>query len=211
MIHPSNRHGRRIALAMLTALSAPVLLAPLPALATSPAETADRVAYVLMSPGGSSSTMSGSTDDIRRAQSLRRGQEGLLYVRQGAAAYVIRDAAALREAQAIFEPQRILGAKQGELGSRQADLGRRQAELGAEQARLGLRQANARAREAGELGRQQNELGRRQGLLGQQQAVLGREQGALGQEQGRLARAADAKIRALIADAIRRGIAQRVD
>lgn len=213
MIQPiAHRSARRVALAMLAAFAAPMVVgASSAAAALSPAEAVDRVAYVLMSPGSSTTTMSGSTEDISRARSLRRGEEGLLYVRQGAAAYVIRDAAAIRQAEAIFAPQRELGAKQAELGSRQAELGRRQGALGAEQARLGLRQASARPAQANELGRQQNELGRRQGLLGQEQAVLGRQQGVLGQEQGRLARAADEKIRALIADAIRRGVAQRVN
>lgn len=207
-----TRHmGRRIAFALLTVFSAPVFFAHSAAAVSSPAEPEDRLAYVLFSAGSSSTSMSGSTDDMRRAQALRTGKEGLLYVRQGGAAYLIRDAATLRRAEAIFEPQRVLGAKQGELGSRQAALGGRQAQLGVEQARLGRLQADARPSRAGELGRQQHELGRRQNALGQEQAVLGRQQNALGQEQSRLARAPDESLRALIADAIRRGAAQRVN
>jgi hypothetical protein len=212
MIEPiARRKARRLALTMLTALAAPLLLSFDTAAVASPTEAADRLAYVLFSTGSGSSTMSGSMDDMRRARSLRSGDEGLLYVRTAAGAYVIRDATTLRQAEAIFAPQQALGARQAELGTRQATLGQRQAQLGAEQGRLGRLQADARPSRAGELGRQQNELGRQQGVLGQQQGELGKQQGALGREQGRLARVADERIRTLIADAIQRGAAQRVD
>jgi hypothetical protein len=194
---------RRTALAGLAALSA---------LALSPAATAaDHGSYVLFSPGSDSISMSGSGDDLGRARALRVGNEALLYVRQGGAAYVIRDPATLRQARALFEPQEALGAQQAALGSRQAELGSRQAALGAEQARLGARQANATPSEQAELGRQQGELGERQGEIGQQQNALGEQQNALGREQNRLARIADDRLEALVADALRRGLAQRVD
>lgn len=141
--------------------------------------------------------MSGTMEDLSRAQSLRAGSEALLYVRQGGAAYVVRDPATLRRAEAIFEPQQKLGARQGALGKRQAALGR-------DQARLGRRQAEAGQVHTAELGRQQAELGR-------QQAALGREQAELGREQARLGREAESKLRAMIAEAIRSGAAQRVD
>ena len=63
----------------------------------------------------------------------------------------------------------------------------------------------------GELGQRQGELGRRQGELGAQQGELGRQQGELGREQARLAQIAQEKLQVLVAEAIRRGLAQRVD
>ena len=203
---PLARHRRRVALAGLAALSA----AAMP-LATPAAKAASSPSYVLFEPGSESVSMSGSTDDIRRARALRAGNEALLYVREGGAAYVIRDPATLREARATFEPQEALGARQAELGSRQAALGERQAQLGEEQARLGSRQAEATPRQAAALAQQQSELGRRQGELGEQQAVLGQQQSALGREQSRLAGIAREKLRGLLAEALRRGVAQRVD
>jgi hypothetical protein len=182
-----------------------------PSAAASASERSDRLSYVLMTAGSDSSTMSGSTDDLRRARSLRSGREGLLYFRQGRAAYVIRDAAMLRHAESIFEPQQALGARQAELGSRQAALGEQQARLGEQQARLGRQQADAPPVRAQELGRRQAALGRQQDALGAQQEILGREQAALGREHHGLARAADAKFRLLLAEALRRGLAQRVD
>jgi hypothetical protein len=204
---PAKAH--RLALAVLAALCASVIAAD-PSAATT-AHSTDRSSYVFLSPGSRSSTMSGSMDDMRRAEALRSGREGLLYVREAGVAYVIRDAATLRQAEAIFEPQRALGVQQAELGKRQAALGERQGRLGAEQGRLGRLQAASAPRRAGEFGRQQSELGRQQGELGRQQGVLGQQQGALGREQARLARIADSRLQALVAEAIRRGIAQRAD
>jgi len=205
---PTAWKYRDIALAGLAVFLG--LLAPLPSLvsAAGAVQSADPIAYVLLSPGSQDSTMSGSTDDLRRARALRRGHEGLLYVRRGGADYVIRDAETLRRAEARFAPQKALGARQAELGSRQAALGSRQAALGAEQARLGARQASATPSQADALGRQQDALGRQQDELGRRQNELGRQQDALGREQDRLGREAEARFRALLADAIRSGVAQ---
>src|SRR4051794_1213905 len=187
----------------------PLLLAVAPAQYTS-AESADRMSYVLLDGSGSDS-MNGSSYDFDRARALRGGGAGLLYVRQDGTAYVIRDSALLRRAETIVQPQRELGHRQGELGRQQGALGHQQGALGAEQARLGRLMANSTPAQMGELGRQQGELGRRQSALGAQQAALGRQQGALGREQARLAEAAKPQFRALVAEALRRGLAQRVD
>jgi bla regulator protein blaR1 len=208
MIEPPARpprKSRRIFLAAAAALSGLAALIHLPAVA------AERASYVLFAQGSQSTTMSGSTDDLKRAKAARVGGEALLYVRQGGASYVIRDPATLRRARLIFQPQEALGARQAELGSRQAGLGSRQAALGAEQARLGAQQAGASPGRAAELGRRQEALGRQQDELGKQQDALGRQQGALGREQGRLASEAEAKFRALLADALKRGLARRMN
>lgn len=202
-------HPGIIALAASIAISG--LLVPIQSIAAGAAESGDHNSYVLLSAGSQSSTMSGSTDDLRRARALRSGREGLLYVRQAGAAYVIRDAATLRRAEELFAPQQELGARQAELGSRQAALGSRQAALGAEQARLAARQAGASAGRADSFERQQSDLGARQDALGRQQDALGSEQDSLGREQDRLGRQADARLRALVAEAIQRGLAQRTN
>lgn len=192
----------------LLGLAAMIPLQPTAAVA---GESEDRTSYVLFSQDSRDVTMSGSTEDIERARALRSGREALLYVRQGGAAYVIRDPATLRRARLIFEPQEALGARQAELGSRQAALGGLQAQLGAQQARLGAQQASASPGRVAELGRQQAVLGRRQDELGRRQNALGTQQSALGREQARLAREADSKFRALLADAMRSGVARRVN
>ena len=191
-------------------------MAPLPALAAHTIEynsnnNGNRLSYVMMTGDDHHSMMSGSTGDYNRARALRAGNAPLLYVRQDGAAYVIRDAATLRRAEAIMAPQQELGRRQGELGRQQGALGRQQGALGAEQGRLGRQMAFSTPAQMRELGRQQGELGRRQGALGAQQGELGRRQGELGREQARLARLAEPQFRALLQDAIARGLAQRVD
>ena len=177
---------------------------------TANSASADRLSYVLLT-GDGTNMMSGSTDDIRRARALQAGKAPLLFVRQDGVAYVIRDPAILRRAEAIMLPQREIGRRQGALGAQQGELGRRQGKLGAEQGRLARLMLDSPARQMGEFGRQQGELGRQQGELGRQQGILGQQQAALGRHQARLAQAAKPKLRALIADAIRRGVAQRVN
>jgi bla regulator protein blaR1 len=200
---------RRIVPAALAALCGSIAL--IQPVAAGTIQSDGGTSYVLLTAGSQSSIMSGSTDDLRRARALRVGREGLFYVRQNGAAYVIRDAATLRRAEAVFEPQQALGARQAELGSRQAALGSRQAALGAEQARLGARQASASPRQAAALAHQQDALGSRQDALGRQQDALGREQDALGREQDRLGREAQGRLRTLVDEAIRRGLARRVN
>jgi hypothetical protein len=188
----------------------PLLLALAPVQALH-AQSADRMSYVLMTGNGTSSMMSDSSDDFDRARALRAGNAPMLYVREGGSAYVIRDPALLRRADAIMKPQRDLGARQGELGRQQGELGRRQGTLGAEQGRIGRLMADTTLRRMGELGKQMGELGRRQSDLGKQQAALGSRQAELGREQARLAELAKPQFRALVAEAVRRGLAQRVD
>jgi hypothetical protein len=206
----SPRMSRRIATLASLAVLAGALISP-PSLAADAGRSAGAWAYVLFTPGSPDVSMSGSMDDVRRARSLRSDGEGVLYVRQGGSAYVIRDAAALRRAQALFEPQKALGARQGELGSRQAALGQQQSRLGAQQAELGRRQAGTSPRDAEALARQQDDLGRQQTALGQQQNTLGQQQNELGREQDRLGRIAEDQLHTLLGDAIRSGLAQRVD
>jgi hypothetical protein len=193
----------------------PLLLATAPLQAASADSfsysSGDRLSYVLMTGSGNDSMVSGSSDDMRRAAALRSGNAPLLYIRENGVAYVIRDPAILQRAERIMQPQRELGERQGALGRQQGELGRRQGALGREQGRLGRMMADARVRELGDLGRQQGELGRQQAALGEQQAALGRRQGELGREQARLAELAQPQLRSLVDEAIRRGLAQRVD
>jgi hypothetical protein len=158
--------------------------------------------FIFFNNGTGSSTISGSMSDVQEARRLRQGSQPMLYVRRNGQSYVIRDAALLRQTEAIFKPQQELGARQGELGSRQGALGAKQAALAARYPTGGWSQKAAR--EHADLGRQQSELGR-------QQSALGAEQARLGKQQAQLAREAQAKLRALVDDAIRRGLAQRTD
>jgi hypothetical protein len=196
---------RHTALALTLAVVGSATIPVLPAAAGM--QDADHASYVYFAAASQSSTMSGSTEDWHRAKSLRVGREGLLYFRLHGAAYVIRDAATLRQAEAILAPQRELGERQAGLGSRQAALGRRQAALGMEQARLGRQ-----ARGGGEgFERRQEALSAQQEVLSGQQDVLGRQQDGLSREQDRVGRQVDAGLRTLFGEAVRRGVAQRAN
>ena len=167
--------------------------------------TARGASYVMIMPGsgGQVSTMNGGSDDYARARSLRAGDAGLLYFRDRRGAFVVRDAALMARAAAIVAPQQALGAQQGALGAEQGKLGARQGALGAEQAR-------AAAERSGDWAARQADLGRQQAALGREQAALGTRQAALGRQQADLARKVEGQFKALIDDAIRRGLAERV-
>ena len=180
-----------------------------PAADASPSARGD--AFVLLGSDSQGVEMSGSMDDLGRARSLRAGSEALLYVRQGGSAYVIRDAATLRRAKALFEPQQALGRQQAELGTRQAALGRQQAQLGAAQAHLALRQVGDSPSEAEGRARQQEALSQQQSDLGIQQAALGRQQAELGRQQSDRGHIADKQMQTLFGEALRSGLAQRID
>ena len=196
----------RNALCALSLASAPLFAGP----AAAHDDSADRLSYVFYADGSGNSMGSGSTDDWQRAKALRAGNEPFLYVRDDSGAYVIRDAATLARVKEIMAPQQALGRRQGALGKQQGELGRRQGALGAEQGRLARQMTDARVREMGELGRQQAALGSKQSELGAQQAALGAQQAELGRQQAEAARIAQPKFRALVADALRRGLAQRL-
>jgi hypothetical protein len=168
-------------------------------------------AFVLLNARSHDVEMSGSTDDVSRARSLQADGQALLYVRQGGSAYVIRDPATLRKAKSLFEPQEALGRQQAELGSRQAALGRQQAQLGRQQADLSYRRIDDARGDVEDVARRQEALSLQQSLLGKQQAALGRQQAELGRQQRDLGRVADEQMRILFADALRSGLAQRVD
>jgi hypothetical protein len=192
-------------------LIAPPTPAAAAAVADKGDQSAERLAYVLMLRGSRNTIMSGSSMDLDRARSLRRGEDGLLYARYRGAGYVIRDLSILREAQTIFRPLEALGVRQGELGSQQAAHGRRQSQLGAEQGRLGRLQARANLHGTGELDRRQEALSARQEELERLQNALERQQDALSREHEIAVRGAEERLRALIADAVARGSAQRID
>jgi hypothetical protein len=116
-----------------------------------------RLDYVLISNGDHGTTMSGSWSDGRNVERLRRGNERLLWFRHNGKEFVVRDAAALDEAERINRPMAEIGAKQGAIGAQQGAIGAKQGEVGAKQ---------------GEIGARQGAIGAKQGAIGAQQAAL---------------------------------------
>jgi bla regulator protein BlaR1 len=154
------------------------------------------------------------------------------WFRHDGRAYVVRDAATIQRLIDLYRPQNELGReqgelgrKQGELGRKQGELGRRQGELGREQGHLGVEQARMSRfddddpssfsrrrdleRRERELSRRQDDLGREQDALGREQSKLGEEQSRLGERQSALSREIERKIKPMLDEMIRKGIAER--
>jgi bla regulator protein BlaR1 len=120
-------------------------------------EKGERFEFVLMTGDRDSVTMSGSSSDARRVMQLRQGNERLFWFRHDGKEFVVRDTAALDEADGIIQPMREIGAKQGEVGAKQGAIGAKQGEVGAKQGNVGARQGA---------------IGAKQGAIGAQQAAL---------------------------------------
>jgi beta-lactamase regulating signal transducer with metallopeptidase domain len=125
-------------------------------------ESKDFLDYVLFVDDNTTHT-SGTRSDIRTARQYRRNGERLLWFRQGAGEYVVRDPRAIDQVIAIWQPVNELGEAMGKIGERQGGLGERQGEIGERQGRIG--------EEQGRLGAKQGVLGARQGVLAARQMI----------------------------------------
>jgi beta-lactamase regulating signal transducer with metallopeptidase domain len=178
----------------------------------------DEQRFVIVSGKTDSFTMSGSVDDARHVEKLRKNIQGdFIWFQRDEKSYVIRDQATIDRAKKLWAPQEDLGRKQEELGKKQEVLGKQQEELGAkmeqvkvnvpdmtadlEKLKAELKQLSSGATvdqvghlqsEIGELqskiGDLQSHAGDQQSKLGEQMSVLGEQQGKLGEQQGELGR-----------------------
>lgn len=79
-------------------------------------------AYVLFLENGVT-LVNGSARDYDRGKALRQSpQEQLFWFQSGGKEYVLRDAATLKQLQALFEPEMSLGRQQAALGAKQEQL-----------------------------------------------------------------------------------------
>jgi len=97
-----------------------------------------------------------------------------------------------REIERIKQTMRNAGTSE-ELGELQAMLGEIQAKIGEQQSKIGEQQAK---------------IGEQQAKLGEQQAKLGEQQAALGEQQAKLAEEAGLKLRVLLEEAVKNGLAE---
>jgi hypothetical protein len=178
----------------------------------------DEQRFVIVSGKTDTFTMSGSSEDARHVEKLRKQISGdFIWFQRDEKSYLIRDQATIDRARKLWEPQNELGKKQEELGRQQEALGKQQEELGArmeqiqvkvpdmtaelDKLKAELKQFSAGATteqigriqsEIGELqskiGEIQSHAGDQQGKLGEEMGTLGEKQGKLGQQQGELGR-----------------------
>jgi len=178
----------------------------------------DEQRFVIVSGKSDSFTMSGTSEDARHVEKLKKQISGdFIWFQRDEKSYIIRDQATVDRARQLWAPQEELGKKQEALGKQQEELGKQQEALGAkmEQVRVNvpdmsaeldklkaeLKQLSSTATmeqighiqsEIGELqskiGDLQSKAGDQQGILGEQMGALGEKQGKLGEEQGELGR-----------------------
>jgi hypothetical protein len=169
----------------------------------------DEDRFVIVSGKSDSFTMSGSTQDARHVEKLKKQISGdFIWFQRDEKSYIIRDKATVDRARGFWAPQEELGRKQEELGKQQEELGRQQEELGKkmEEVRVNvpdmtaeLDRLRAKLQKLGptatmeqvgdlqsEIGELQSKLGDLQGRAGEQQGKFGELQGELGEKQGKL-------------------------
>jgi len=165
--------------------------------------------FVIVSGKSDSLTMSGSSEDARHVEKLKKAIPGdFIWFERDEKSYVIRDQATIDRARKLWAPQEELGKKQEALGKQQEALGKQQEELGAkmEQIRVQipdmsveLDRLKAKLQKLGssatmeqigdlqsEIGELQSKIGEIQSHAGDQQSKLGDEMGVLGAQQGKL-------------------------
>lgn len=165
--------------------------------------------FVIVSGKSESWTMSGSTQDIRHVEKLKKQITGdFIWFQRDEKSYIIRDQSTVDRARALWAPQEELGRKQEELGKQQEALGKKQEALGKQMEQVhvnvpdmtaALDKLKAKMQKLGptatmeqigelqsEIGELQSKMGEIQAKAGEQQGKLGEAQGALGEEQGKL-------------------------
>lgn len=141
---------------------APAKLAAVERAAPAGKRRAQELEFVLLH-GDGHVIMSGNTDAIERVRRHRRGDEPLLWFREGRQEYIVRDAAVLREVEALWEPANRIGDEQGRIGDQQGDIGDEQGRIGEQQGEIGERM--------GRIGERQGEIGLRLGVLATREAA----------------------------------------
>lgn len=169
----------------------------------------DEERFVIVTGGSDSLTMSGSSEDARHAEKLRKQIPGdFIWFERDEKSYIIRDQATVDRARKLWLPQEELGKKQEALGKQQEALGKQQQALGErmqqiqvkvpdmsaelDKLRAELKQLSSGAtveqvgRIQSEIGELQSKIGQVQSHAGEEQSKLGEEMGALGEKQGKL-------------------------
>ena len=165
--------------------------------------------FIIVSGKSDSYTMSGSRQDIRHVERLKKQVPGdFIWFQRDERSYIIRDKATVDRARAFWAPQEELGKQQEALGKQQEELGKKQEALGKkmEEVRVNvpdmtaaLDTLKAKLQKLGptasmdqigdiqsEIGDLQSKMGEIQSRAGEQQGKLGEEQGKLGEQQGKL-------------------------
>jgi beta-lactamase regulating signal transducer with metallopeptidase domain len=212
--------GGRLWVAPMAPTAAVAAAAPVPPAALSPYQSSgkgysysygydDEQRFVIVSGQSDSVTMSGSSEDVRHAQKLKKQISGdFIWFERDEKSYIIRDQATVERARKFWAPQEELGKKQEALGKQQEALGKQQEELGKKMEQVQVRvpdmtaeldRLKTKLQKLGpsasmeqlgdlqsEIGDLQSKIGEVQSQAGEQQSKLGEQMGALGEKQGKL-------------------------
>jgi bla regulator protein BlaR1 len=149
---------------------------------------------------GHSSSMSGTTEDLRQARSyMAKLGDDFLWFRRDGKEYVVQDGKVIDSLKEALRPQIELGQEQTKLGMKQSELGQQQSELGQKQA------------EASTDPTAQAELGKAQRTLGEEQRKLGEEQRKLGEQQRVAAKESERQVARVMDESIKNGTARPLD
>jgi SMC interacting uncharacterized protein involved in chromosome segregation len=169
----------------------------------------DEQRFVIVSGKSDGFTMSGTGEDARHVENLKKRIPGdFVWFQRDEKSYIIRDQATVARALQLWAPQQELGRKQGELGRQQEALGKQQEALGARMQQIRVKvpdmtgeldRLKTELKQLGpdttveqigklqaEMGELQAKIGQLQGHAGDEQGKLGAEMGALGDQQGKL-------------------------
>ena len=169
----------------------------------------DEQRFAIVSGDSGASAMSGTSEDARHVQELRKQIPGdFIWFQRDEKSYIIRDQATIDRARQLWAPQEELGRRRAELGEQQEALGKQRQELGVQmqQVRVKLPDMTAELDELKEelqqlgpnvsveqMGKIQAQIGQLQVKVGELRAHAGDERGkvaaemrALGEQQGRL-------------------------
>jgi len=169
----------------------------------------DEQRFVIVTGKSDSLTMSGSSEDARHAEKLKKQIPGdFIWFERDEKSYIIRDQATIDRARKLWAPQEDLGKKQEELGQQQEALGKQQEELGKKMEQIQIKvpdmtaeldRLKAKLQKLGptatmeqlgdlqsEIGDMQSKIGDIQSQAGDKQSKIGEEMGALGEKQGKL-------------------------
>jgi len=165
--------------------------------------------FVIVSGKTDSMTMSGTTQDARHVERLRKQIPGdFIWFQRYEKFYIIRDQAIIDRARSFWTPQEELGRKQGELGKQQEALGKQQEALGEKmeivqvqihdltpeldklKAKLKALGSSATQEQLSDIQSQigdlRSKIGEMQSQAGEQQSKIGEEMSALGEQQSTL-------------------------
>ena len=163
----------------------------------------DEDRYVIVSGKTDSMTMSGSSQDMRHVDKLKKQISGdFIWFQRDEKSYIIRDQATVDRARKFWFEQAELGKKQAELGAQQEALGKQQEELGSHMEKIQvkvpdmtadldklkaeLQALSSKGATADQVGRIQSEIGELQSKIGEVQSSAGEQQSKIGEQMSEL-------------------------